>query len=152
MELKLRPATEADIPAIHALETRVFPDPWPLEAFGNLPGEYTWVLEADGAIYAYIIYLVVLDEAMIINFGVDPRHQRQGLGRRLLKETMNILIERGYLYFYLDVRESNLPAIHLYRSMGFCSLGSRKQYYQNPPEDSVVMGLYLAAEEVKGGI
>lgn len=147
MEPELRTATPGDIPAIHALETRIFPDPWPLDAFSDLLFGTAWVLEAGGILYGYILYLVVLDEAMIINFGIDPLWQGRGYGRKLLQESMQHLINRGFLYFFLDVRESNLPAIRLYQSFGFQKLGMRKGYYQNPPEDSLAMGLYLAAKE-----
>lgn len=148
MEPEFRLAIPQDLPAIHELETLVFPDPWSLEAFGDLPFGTAWVLEKEGKLLGYIIYLVALDEAVIINFGVDPKYQRQGYGRRLLKESMQSLIQRGHWYFYLDVRESNLPAIRLYQSLGFQSLGTRKNYYQEPPEDALVMGLYLINKEV----
>ena len=40
---------------------------------------------------------------------------------------------------YLEVRQSNIPAIQLYLSRGFYKIGERKKYYKNPSEDALLM-------------
>lgn len=39
----------------------------------------------------------------------------------------------------LEVRDSNLPAIALYASLGFEQIGLRKNYYQHPKEDARIL-------------
>ena len=41
--------------------------------------------------------------------------------------------------FWLEVRESNAPAIALYQSEGYAQAGFRKRYYHNPEEGAVLM-------------
>ena len=40
---------------------------------------------------------------------------------------------------FLEVRESNLPAISFYESLGFRKTGRREGYYQNPPEAALIL-------------
>ncbi|MCD8479893.1 MAG: ribosomal protein S18-alanine N-acetyltransferase [Candidatus Cloacimonetes bacterium] len=150
MKLVMRPVFEADFAAICEIEKRAFEDPWPKEAFTDFLCQNSWLLELDGSVAGYIFYHAATDEAVIINFAIDPIHQRSSYGSYLLKRSMQILIDQGIRYFYLDVRRSNEKAIALYHKMGFQTLGFRKNYYHQPPEDAIVMGMQIpdgAAEE-----
>ena len=141
MELRFRGITKQDFDAIYQLEKRCFDDAWPPEAFSDFMLESSWLVETDERLIGFILYYTALDEAMIINFAVHPEYRRQGLGYKLLEDSLKALIKRGYCYFYLDVRRSNEAAIRLYMKFGFSALGYRKNYYQSPPEDALVMGL-----------
>ena len=55
--------------------------------------------------------------------------------------------EKGLAFLTLEVRESNLPARRLYESCGFCTAAVRKNYYERPREDAVLMTAYFRAEE-----
>ncbi len=76
---------------------------------------------------------------VIINFAIDPAYQGQGWGELLLRETLAIMHDIGVVYFYLDVRASNIQANSLYQKYGFSEIGIRKQYYSQPDEDAIVM-------------
>jgi ribosomal-protein-alanine N-acetyltransferase len=78
-------------------------------------------------------------EAELWNVAVAPAHRRRGIARALLREACRRLSESGVDRLFLEVRESNLPATELYRSFGFDSLARRKDYYQNPKEDALVL-------------
>lgn len=136
---RLRATTPADFAAIQAIEQRAFPDPWPPEAFTDflLPWAFTLLLEEE--IIGYIFYQGVEDEMVIINFAIDPAYQGQGWGELLLRETLAIMHDIGVVYFYLDVRASNIQANSLYQKYGFSEIGIRKQYYSQPDEDAIVM-------------
>lgn len=83
----------------------------------------------------------VKEEMVIVNFAVKPDFQGKGLGEYLLTETMRMMNNNGVQRFYLDVRISNYKARRLYEKVGFQEIGIRKQYYNNPDEDVLVMGM-----------
>lgn len=78
-------------------------------------------------------------ESELWNVAVRPLHRRQGIARALLREGCRRLAESGVRRVFLEVRESNLPAVELYYSFGFELLGRRKEYYLNPKEDALVL-------------
>ena len=80
--------------------------------------------------------LAVGDEADIIDIGIRKDRQGEKIGSRLLAYMLDDL--KGKRVF-LEVRESNAPAIGLYKKFGFQKIGMRKNYYDHPEENAVVM-------------
>lgn len=78
-------------------------------------------------------------ESELWSIAVETGRRRQGVGRALLREACRRLSEAGVQRLFLEVRESNLPAVELYHSFGFELLGRRKDYYVNPKEDALVL-------------
>ncbi len=101
----------------------------------------------------------ILEEAHIIMLAIHPQFQRQGLGQALLLALLKSAHDRQLERATLEVRESNLAAVSLYKKFGFKSAGRRKRYYEDTGEDALVMwrsGLekpefqrYLAVEKVQ---
>ncbi len=85
----------------------------------------------------------VIDEADLGNIAVDPAHQHQGIGRALLQEARRRLQALGAKRVFLEVRESNHPAMQLYYSLGFGLQARRKEYYRDPVEDALVLSWEL---------
>ena len=85
----------------------------------------------------------VLDEADITNVSVDAASRRDGVGESMLQELMRRGEQKGIKAFTLEVRESNLAAISLYQKLGFVSAGIRKNFYDAPKENAVIMWKYL---------
>ena len=54
---------------------------------------------------------------------------------------LNDAVKKGARQFFLEVRESNLSAISLYKSFGFIGIGKRKNYYSSPKENAILMSL-----------
>ena len=75
--------------------------------------------------------------------GVLPQYRNRGIARAVLTKSL----ENVDGDVFLDVRESNIPAISLYRSLGFYDTGVRKDYYSDPEENAVLM----KRDAVKGG-
>ena len=85
---------------------------------------------------AYLVVKIVAREAEILLVGVAPEHQGKGLGRLLLStwlEQLHYLVD----HIFLEVRESNQRAIHLYESIGFNNVGLRENYYPGLPEQGI---------------
>ena len=73
------------------------------------------------------------------NLAVRPDRRRQGLGAALVAAMGAAAREKGLAFLTLEVRESNLPARRLYEKCGFAAVGTRKNYYEKPTENAVLM-------------
>ncbi|MGB3264701.1 MAG: ribosomal protein S18-alanine N-acetyltransferase [Microcoleus sp.] len=99
----------------------------------------------------------ILEEAHIIMLAIHPEFQGRGFGQALLWALLKSACDRQLERATLEVRESNLAAVSLYKKFGFKEAGRRKRYYEDTGEDALVMwrsGLekpefqqYLAVEE-----
>ena len=140
-----RGLTEADLSRVVEIERHTFSDPWSRNAFLETMARDEvrgFALEDDrGLLVGYGLCVIAADEGEILNLAVDPGCRRSGLGRQLVGTMLDWLRKAGAGRVYLEVRQSNLPAIGLYRSLGFETMGSRRGYYTHPREDAVTMGL-----------
>lgn len=147
MNHQIIPAAKEHLPQIAALEKLCFPaDPWSEELFrAALENPAVSILLAegpDGAVLGYAVLSTVLDEGNLDNIAVAPSARRQGVADALLETILRL--GRGRLSaLMLEVRASNAPAIALYQKHGFAAVGRRKNYYDNPREDAVLMTLTL---------
>lgn len=138
----VRPAVDADLPAILSIERSAFSDPWTADAFRSMLGQahvLTTVAERGGRLVGYSIAWVVGDEAELANLAVAVEQRGTGIAKRLLDHVLAALEARGGATVYLEVRDSNAAAQALYRTRGFTAAGRRKGYYHKPAEDAVVM-------------
>ena len=85
----------------------------------------------------------IIEEAELRNMAVDPDHRQQGVGRALLEDARQRMLKAGAKRIFLEVRQSNKPALALYSSMGFAIHSLRKDYYREPQEDGYVLCLEL---------
>lgn len=93
---------------------------------------------ADCCVVGLICGYFAGDEADITSVAVDEDYRRNGIALQLLQEFEKNLPE--YINnIFLEVRESNIPAISLYEKCGFENLSIRKNFYSNPDENAVVM-------------
>ena len=146
MEIRITDAQEAVLPQIQRIEQQSFTVPW-TEAMLRLqlsPDSHVFLTaQADGQVVGYIGMMYVLDEGYISNVAVHPDHRRQGIARALIRALE--ARARGMLlsFLTLEVRESNAPARALYAECGFREVGRRKNYYEKPTEDAILMTLTL---------
>lgn len=151
MSVALREMHAGDIPAVHALETELFPeDAWPIAAFeSELAQEDTrnyWVYEADGLVIGYAGLCTVLPIADVQTIAISPAYQGRGLGRKLLQLLIDTARKRRALDVMLEVRFDNPNAIGLYESMGFETIHRRERYYKGGV-DALIMRLKLDAPQ-----
>ena len=116
-----------------------------LSALLQRPHGHAWFIAEEGAALAVAWFTLVLDEAEVIDIRVADTHRRQGLGERLLRESLAALSVRSV---FLDVRRTNSPAVTMYEKMGFLQVGVRHNYYQvsSGREDALIMRLELGVE------
>lgn len=148
---QLRPMTEDDVDAVHAIEARAYEFPWTPGIFRDcLRAQYpAWVLVDGGGIAGYVLMSIAAGEAHILNVCVAPDRQGRGLGRRLVRSMLQVARGRRVERVFLEVRPSNPGAIGLYESEGFNAIGRRPRYYpaRTGREDAVVMAMELLAPE-----
>ncbi|WP_281186216.1 ribosomal protein S18-alanine N-acetyltransferase [Actinomadura kijaniata] len=141
----LRPMTEADLPAVHALERELFPeDAWSMEMLreelADQPRTRHYVVaEADGGIVGYAGLAVAADQGDVQTIGVRADQRGKGLGAALLTALLDEAAKRGADEVFLEVRADNPAARRLYERFGFERVGLRKRYYQPSGVDAVVM-------------
>lgn len=100
-----------------------------------------WVLRgpASPEPVAFSLAWSVADELQLLDMGVLPEERRKGYGRALLGELLRFAQRERKRLLLLEVRQSNEPAIRLYRSLGFETAGVRRGYYSDTGEDALEM-------------
>lgn len=125
------------------LEQAIFPDPWSAKEIKSTleqKGTICAVASLDGKVVGYYLCYSVLDECEIARIAVDESVRRMGIGNQLFDFLKERCKEKEITKILLDVRKSNLPAIHFYEKNGFLTDGIRKNYYGGAhPEDAVLM-------------
>jgi len=150
--MRIREARGEDIPAVAALERATFPAGADEAQFGRMlsDGRHALLLaEEDGEMLGYAWYEFVLDEGYVGNVAVARSHRRRGTGRALVEAMIADAAARGLAFLSLEVRESNRPAQALYEKTGFRPAGVRKNYYERPREDAVILTVTFPKEEEK---
>lgn len=136
-----------DVDRVVEIEHEAFTSPWKAETFLTLlerPGAELWVLEhPEDGVVGYAVLWCILDQGELANIAVTAEHRGHGLGAFLLDRVIDVARSRGVESLYLEVRMSNVDAIRLYRSFGFKDLAVRKDYYDAPKEDALVMMIRL---------
>lgn len=131
-----------DAPAVEKL-LRKSPEatPWSLDSLEDLVhyGQVAWVIEIEGMVTGFLVARAVPPEAEILNLAVDSTKRRMGYAAALLRFALAEFPPQHVKGVFLEVRESNHPAISFYEKHGFVRNGLRSAYYQSPIEDAVLM-------------
>lgn len=131
---------ERHLPALAEIEKACFHAPWSENALREELGKGIFlVAERSRTVVGYVGCQTVLDEGYITNVAVGPEARRQGVGRALLHELAARVRAEKLAFVTLEVRRSNAAAIALYESMDYEPVGTRKNFYENPTEDAVLM-------------
>lgn len=150
MRFRIVPMTAAHLAAVVALEKVCFPaDPWSGALFQTaLDNPAVAILLAqgeDGGLLGYAVLSTVLDEGNLDNIAVAPEARRNGIADALLS-ALTAFGREHLACLMLEVRASNAPAIALYEKHGFIAVGRRKNYYDAPREDAILMTLTFGSE------
>ena len=144
--------TSIEIPSVLSIEERNSDYPWSqlrfttsIENRNNL----CYCLSLKGKTIGYLIAMLAVDTADILNIGIDSDFQRKGYGTALLNHLIEELRKRDIGEIFLEVRAGNKSAIQFYKRQGFEEISVRKNYYtknsknQSHREDGIIMRIKI---------
>lgn len=99
----------------------------------------TFLAKNESEIIGYAIFSVVPPEAHLVNLAVSPKYQNQGVGRSFFEFSLSTLKQRQICECWLEVRSSNVLARNFYNKANFKEVQIRKDFYQEPQEDALLM-------------
>lgn len=142
----IRVANLDDVAEIYKIENECFSTPWSENSIAeSIENENTilYIAELDGKTAGYMGVQIFSGEGYVTNVATLKEFRRRGVAKALIKEVMKNKME----FLTLEVRQSNIPAISLYRSLGFVEVGKRPRFYREPTEDAVLMTRYFDEQE-----
>lgn len=140
------------LPAILEIENEAFTCPWSEKSFEEAFSSPNITVFAavdetnENALAGFSCLMWYGDEGEILNIAVKASARKNGIGQLLMDAMLTEGTANGVRDFYLEVRESNTAARHLYDKNGFVALGVRRRYYTRPVEDAVIMRKTIALE------
>jgi len=145
-QLTIRPAKVDDLESVAAIDLAAGLSGWSAASYretGFTPAADFRVAEREGLLVAFCLAVAQCGEVEILRIAVIPAEQGKGIARRLLAGCLEEARLRGSARAFLEVRETNGPAVCLYLGFGFKLVGRRRKYYSRPVEDALVMELVL---------
>ena len=150
MHVRIVPMNADHLDELVELERICFSTPWSrnmlAEELDNACSAFLVAVDANEKVVGYAGLQVVLDEGYIANIAVFPEHRRKGVAGQLLQVFMNFAEANRLAFLTLEVRASNQAAIALYANRGFEEVGRRKNYYEHPREDAIIMTKEFASD------
>ena len=142
---------ECHIKEIAEIEKLCFSTPWTENGLREeLSNSYArfFVALLDGAVAGYIGAHNIVGEVYITNVAVSPDFRRKGVARSLVSFLLDFSEAENADFVTLEVRESNEAAQSLYKKAGFQVVGKRKDFYELPKENAVLMTKYLKEQAI----
>ena len=142
--ITIREMTLADVDRVCVLEEMAFSMPWHKESFvemiENKDALYLVADDEQSGVIGCCGVRSIVGEGDITNVVVHPDFRQKGVAYEMLTQLL-LRGEQdfGIKEFTLEVRYSNIGAIHLYEKLGFVSEGIRKNFYEEPAEDALIM-------------
>ncbi|HTD45507.1 MAG TPA: GNAT family N-acetyltransferase [Bryobacteraceae bacterium] len=134
--MKIRAATSDDLAAIATIQA-ASPEASQWDPAGYLDYDCLVAVENDHVAGFLVSRQTTPGEREILNVAVALSERRRSIARRLIAAEL----ERVRGQWFLEVRESNIAALNLYKACGFQEAGRRNSYYHNPTESGIVMKL-----------
>lgn len=147
----LRPATDADVPAITHLVNAAY-GPY-VERIGMRPGpmnedygeviceRQVTVAESEGALVGVLVLGTTADGFLIHNVAVHPEHRGEGLGRALLELAESEARKAGFDSIHLFTHEGLVESRALYERIGYV------EYERRPLEGFSLVYMRKALKE-----
>lgn len=147
---RLMPMTMDLVPQIAELERLCFSKPWSermlADELDNPLASYIVAVGDNNQVLGYAGLTVVAGEGYIDNIAVRKEYRLQGIAQALLEVFLRFGEAHQLAFLTLEVRASNEPAKRLYLKHGFEQVGRRKNYYDQPTEDAILMTKFFSNE------
>ena len=144
--MRVSKATEDDLLAIESIEGECFGlEAWTrdmIKSDFNVRSLYQVVRTDEDDIAGYASLLLLDTEAELLRIAVRKRYRKKGYGKALMSAIIGLCEDKGFEKLYLEVKDSNEPAMSLYKAFGFCEVARRKEYYKDGA-DAVIMSRIL---------
>ena len=152
--VRIVPMTADHLEELERLERICFSRPWSkrmlAEELDNACAAFLVAEDGDtGAVLGYAGLLAMVDEGYITNVAVFPEYRRCGIAAKIIEVFMNFARANKLAFLSLEVRPSNAAAIALYQGFGFEEVGRRRNYYDLPKEDALILTRHFNEEEHK---
>ena len=138
----IRNMQEKDLSQVAEIEKLIFSQPWSEKSFRDSIKDENNVyicVEVDGVIAGYCGIWNVAGEGQVNNVAVHPLYRNKGIAYQMLQYAIDMCNKKGTDSYTLEVRKSNEYAIRLYEKLGFIDCGIRKNFYDCPKEDAIIM-------------
>lgn len=139
---KIEPMNSSHIEGVFEVSKLSLAEAWNIESIekelSNKLAKYFVALD-ENKVIGFLGMWVVFDEGDITNIAVHPEYRKQGIGNLLMDNLITLCKENNINSLTLEVRQSNLPAQNLYKKHGFKEEGIRKNFYDNPKENAIIM-------------
>jgi [ribosomal protein S18]-alanine N-acetyltransferase len=137
LDTSILPLTQRHSRGLSVLHREDFIRPWTDGEFSDLLSQDTVfgfaafeTGKAKAGPAGFVLARLAAGEAEILTIAVARSHRRQGLGRQLMDAVLRRLHAERAEALFLEVDETNVAAIALYRRLGFHEVGKRPAYYQ----------------------
>ena len=140
-----------DFPAVLAIEQASFEFPWQEDDFIQCLRQRNcigMVAEYEGRVVGYMIYEVPKNRIHLLNIATAPDFRRRGVARQMVQKLIGKLASQRRSRIVLKARETNLPALIFFRSLGFRAVAVLKNFYEATNEDAYAMQYRLAPEQM----
>ncbi len=156
-DYNIRRCEDKDLPSVIDINMAALPEHYSDYFFESilkeLPEAFI-VAEIDGKIVGYIMCKIefgfsnfrklgFVKKGHVVSVAVLEEHRGKGLGKALMLEGINGVIQRKADEIYLEVRVSNTGAIKMYEKLRFETKSRLKSYYRDG-EDAYLMALELS--------
>ncbi|MGD0177800.1 MAG: ribosomal protein S18-alanine N-acetyltransferase [Candidatus Bathyarchaeia archaeon] len=133
--LRIRPASPADLPGICLIEDNSFSDPYPRYLLERLLEEIGKVFlvaeEASDKLVGYCVSSLEGRMAHLISIAVLTKSRRKGVATSLVRDLIEYLEARRVDELWLEVKQGNKEAIKLYEKFGFAKVMILENYYSD---------------------
>lgn len=151
---RLVPMNMELVEQVAQIEKMNFSHPWTQEMLeeelNNMLSSFICALGENGVVLGYAGLTVVAGEGYINNIAVRQEYRKQGVASALLEVFIRFAKAQGLDFLTLELRVSNEAAKRLYMKHGFAQVGRRKDYYDDPTEDAILMTRSFQEEDGSG--
>jgi ribosomal-protein-alanine N-acetyltransferase len=141
-QFEIEPMTENDLESVARIESQSGLNNWGIENYKSelkRNDSFLYTAKLDQETVGFVFARLITPEVEIFNIAVIDEHKKKGIGKKLFEQLLEKATENDCQKCWLEVRESNQTARKFYEKLKFQIVGRRKNYYQFPIEDALLL-------------